>query len=354
MKDITSKLWSKLFIIFIVIGIGIIAFLVIFVDPYFHFHAPNRHFYYHLENQRSINYGIMKNFDYDGLITGTSMTENFKTSEADVLFNTKFIKVPFSGGSYKEMNDAVTYAISNNPKIKTVIRGIDIGYFFDDKNHMRIDLGTYPTYLYDNNPFNDFNYIFNKDIFKKSLIIIKNFIRKQAGGVQTFDDYSNWMPYYTFGKESVMKDVVFSSLQETKVLTENEIQNIKESAKQNIMSLALENPNITFYYFFTPYSIVWWGQEFYNGNIERQISAEKIYIEEILTVPNIKLYSFNDLFNITTNLNNYKDTTHYGEWINSDILKYMSKGKGLLTPENYKEYLEREYNFYSTYKYSSL
>lgn len=43
----------------------------------------------------------MRNFEYDAIIIGTSMTENFKTSEADALFAASFIKVPFSGGIIK-------------------------------------------------------------------------------------------------------------------------------------------------------------------------------------------------------------------------------------------------------------
>lgn len=68
----------------------------------------------------------------------------------------------------------------------------------------------------------------------------------------------------------------------------------------------------------------------------------------------IKLYSFNNLTDITTDLNNYKDTIHYGAWINSLMLRYMKDGKGLLTVDNYKEYLDSELSFYTTYDYSQL
>ena len=70
--------------------------------------------------------------------------------------------------------------------------------------------------------------------------------------------------------------------------------------------------------------------------------------------PNIKLYSFTNCTNITTNLNYYKDMTHYGEWVNSYMLKAMREGKCLLTKENYKEYLQEERFFYTTFDYNSL
>ena len=58
----------------------LISSLVVYVDPYFHYHAPKTDlFFYGLYNQRSQNDGILRHFDYDAVITGTSMTENFRT-----------------------------------------------------------------------------------------------------------------------------------------------------------------------------------------------------------------------------------------------------------------------------------
>ena len=101
-------------VVAILSGMG---FLVYQVDPYIHYHAPHvDRYFYSLDNQRSQNDGISKHFEYDAMITGTSMTENFRTSEMDEIFGCHSIKVPFSGGSFKEINDNVTKALeANNP-----------------------------------------------------------------------------------------------------------------------------------------------------------------------------------------------------------------------------------------------
>lgn len=36
--------------------------------------------------------------------------------------------------------------------------------FMDDKDTMRYDLGEFPVYLYDSNPFNDVKYVFNRGV----------------------------------------------------------------------------------------------------------------------------------------------------------------------------------------------
>lgn len=71
-------------------------------------------------------------------------------------------------------------------------------------------------------------------------------------------------------------------------------------------------------------------------------------------MPNIKLYSFSSNFELTCNLDNYRDINHYGGWINSYILECMKNDEYLLTKDNYKEYLEDIRNFYGSYDYSSL
>lgn len=77
-------------------------------------------------------------------------------------------------------------------------------------------------------------------------------------------------------------------------------------------------------------------------------------IEMILDCPNIRLFSFNLMTEITTNFDNYKDPTHYGEWVNSAILRYMKMDEGLLTKENYQDYLRRERELYMNYDYGKL
>jgi hypothetical protein len=137
-------------------------------------------------------------------------------------------------------------------------------------------------------------------------------------------------------------------------LTDEEKETVLGNIKQNVVSLAAEYPDVTFYYFFTPYSAVWWQSLVNSGEIYKQVEVERIIIEEILKYDNIKLYSFNNMTDITTDINNYKDNRHYASWINSLMLYFMKNGEGLLTKENYNDYLENELSFYTTYDYSQL
>ena len=136
------------------------------------------------------------------------MTENFKISEVNALFGVNAIKVPYSGGTYKEINDSLVIAFQNNPNLKTVIRWLDYSKLLEEKDAMRNDLGKYPTYLYDSDPFNDVFYLFNKDVlFSRSYAM--TLAAKEPGfqpGITSFDAYSRWQDHYTFGTQTVLQN----------------------------------------------------------------------------------------------------------------------------------------------------
>ena len=353
-----AKCWVIGWLVSVGIILVIIGSFVYKIDPYFHYHKPNTSvYYYDLDNQRSQNDGISKHFDYNALITGTSMTENFKASEADEFFGVNSIKVPYAGGHYKEMNENLKIALKYNSNLKLIIRGLDTGFFFSTADSMRLDLGTYPTYLYDDNPFNDVMYLFNKDvIFGRAYTMAQaNDEEGFKAGITSFDQYSRWQESCTFGIKTVAPDgVTFNGKADAVHLSDKDKDIIYENITQNVTSLADKYPDVDFYYFFTPYSILWYKDLVENGTIYRQLEAEEYVIELILQHENIKLFSFNGNENIITDINNYKDPPHYATWINSYMLRCMSENEHRLTAANYHAYIDDEYNLLLDYDYDSL
>lgn len=351
-----TKEWIIGWLVIVIIVLTIIGSFVYKIDPYFHYHKPDTDdYFYSLDNERSQNDGISKHFDYDALIIGTSMTQNFKTSELDEIFGVNSIKVPYSGGSYKEINDSLKTALKYNENLELVVRGLDTAMFLDTADRMFADLELYPTYLYDENPFNDVKYIFNKDtIFSRAYAMTqasndKNF----EPGITSFDAYSSW--HFTCGINAVAPDgVAYNGTGDAIQLSDEEKAVIYENITQNVTSIADEYPDTEFYYLFTPYSILWYKSLVEDGTIYRQIEAEKYIIELILEHENIKLFSFNGIENIITDINNYKDFMHYATWVNSYMLRCMYENEYRLTKENYEEYLKQEFNLIVNYDYNSL
>lgn len=353
---------ARRFNILCIVGIaGILVcvlLLVVSIDPDFHYHAPKDGRGYSLNNERYQNDGIVRNFNYNAIITGTSVTENFKVSECNTLFGVNAVKVAFAGAYYKEINDNLIRAFSSDNEIEIVIRSLDYSgdYLVCDKDKQNSELrdeSVYPTYLYDNNLFNDSSYVWNKSILISSLVVLKN---KLVGEDEiSFDDYANWNERYTFGKPEVVATFSRSEeIEEPVQLSDEEIEMVRGNIRQNVIELAKQHPETTFYLFFPPYSICYWDTAYREGKLEYILKAKEIAIEELLPYSNIKLFSFDENEEWICNLENYKDRVHYGEWINTEILKDMCEGRNQLTESNYVEHLNKIRDFYTTYNYDII
>lgn len=241
-----NKIYSIFFLDFTFACLVFLASFTIYIDPYFHYHTPNDKYAYTIDDdsQRYQNDGILRNFNYNALITGTSMTENFKTSEFDERFGVKSVKVSFKGGRYKEINDNISRALSYNKNLSTVIRSIDSNYYYTDAN----DLGTYfnedyPYYLTNNNFFDDVNYWFNKSILLQKSIPI--FLTSNEGIEYNFDVIYNWNDSYAFGKEYVLASGKRSAIVEDKQIpTKKEIDDFMENIEINIIEIVKKNGSV--------------------------------------------------------------------------------------------------------------
>lgn len=327
------------------------AILTGYIDPFFHYHEPQDSLEYPLNNQRYQNDGIVKHFSYDAIITGTSLSENFKPSEFDALFGVNSIKVSFSGGTFNEILDNLKQALEANPHIRYVLFSIDEWFIYDEKSLIQAD-GEYPTYLYDRNPFNDTNYLLNKDVFFNRTLQVLEYT---AQGYQTtsFDDYSSWS--FDTGLQAILPK--YDRPEKTNNQTEQSAQHVRQLEKnlrQSLLWMAEEYPSTQFICFFPPYSILNWDSHMQKGTIVRNVQALKQTTELLLEADNIQIFSFYTDYDLCTNLNLYNDQVHYNAQTNSLLLKRMHDGEFQLTKENYEAHWQEVLNFYLNYPYDSI
>lgn len=325
-----------------------VAGVTVYIDPFFHYHAPIEGLEYVLNDQRYQNNGILRHFEYDAIITGSSMTENFKTSELDAVFGTNSVKVSFSGSLLKETADQLARAFESDNSIKYVIRSLDYYALVAGKD--QLSNFDYPDYLYDDDPFNDVKYLLNKSILVD--YSLQTLLYTRAGKKTTsFDDYSAWSNRFKYGKQEVLSKTQRPTKAED---VPPDMDKIRQNIQQNVVSLAVDNPQTEFYLFFPPYSIVKWDHWAQSGGVDNAIDVYKTVAEALIGYENIHLFSFDTCFDIICDLDNYKDLEHYGEWINSQMLNWMYDGAYDLTEENYKAHFEEMRAFYSSYDYESI
>lgn len=348
-----SKTWCILSLSLALAILVLAGTATAWIDPYFHYHAPLEGIAYPLNNQRYQNDGIVRHFSYDALITGTSLTENFKNTELDQLFGVHSVKACYSGGSYGEIFQNLEQAVRNQPELKLVVFGMDEWFLLGGKDLIEAK-GDYPTYLYDDNPVNDVNYLLNREILCNATLEALSYTRK--GNVTTsFDDFNAWGHLFLYGPKQVFNSYNRQDqAAEKKVLTQEQADQIERTLRDTALRLAEENPQITFLYFFPPYSILNWDNHQREGSLEFQVAAFKKASEVLLEADNIQLYSFYTDLDTIVNLDNYRDIVHYSPEINSLILSRMQKGEYRLTKDNCQEHWKSVLDFYGNYDYDRL
>lgn len=344
-KQMSTKKWTYMFLAICGSLLLLCAAVTVAVDPYFHYHKPLAGLSYELNNERYMNDGITRHFDYDAIITGTSMTHNFKTTEFDTLFDAKSIKVPYSGAGYQELSQSMERALKRNPDISQVLWAIDYSNLTEPIDWARYE--NYPAYLYDDNYLNDAPYLFNKSVLYHG--VANNVMRTLHGEPNTtFDEYKSFQD--PVGDEGVVNHTMVEKVAvEQRHATPEEIQAVEETVSANITALVNQYPNTKFYLFIPPHHISYWYFQAEKGLINVMADAEQRAAELLLECPNVELYCFFNDKALVCNGDNYGDSLHYSAAVNSEILQWIHDGTGRITKDNYIEHVEETRSFYLDY-----
>lgn len=348
-----GKKFTILTLTLVVVMLVVVGGITALLDPFFHFHGPLPGIQYPLDTQRYQNDGILRHFSYDAVITGSSMTENFLTSEFDALFGTCSIKVPLSGTTLKETGDQLRRGYSYGQNIRYVVCSLDDYAVRADKDLMS-ETFTYPTYLYDSNLLNDVSYLLNKTVLVYHSVGV---VRHTLAGLPTtsFDAYSNWDALRPLGKAAILKDFIRLEKEPSKgPATEMQLKNLEENISQNVISLVEAHPETEFYFFFPPYGIYSWDVRNQAGILERDIDLNQRTAELLIPYENVRLFGFDTCYDIICDPANYSDMNHYAGWVNSQILQWMKEETYLLTRDNCQAYFDEIRSFYGSYDYDNL
>lgn len=350
----TEKKQKKWFFTTLFMTVGVlfaILLAMVIIDPYFHYHGPLKGISYRLYSERYMNDGIAKNFEYDAVITGSSMNQNFKASQMNELYGVNAIKIPFSGAGFQEIKKNLETVLNSGNEVKYVLWGLDYNGLYRIYYHKGYE--DYPEYLYDDNLFNDVSYVWNKNILFEGLVtdILRTLQKEET---TTFDEYSTWE--VGSGWEQISK--TYHRSEEITPMQEVDMSDINymvgENIQKNIVDLVTAYPDTQFLLFYTPYSALYWESVLRDGTLERQLASEKLATEMLLECPNVKLFNFCQETQITGEVNNYRDKEHYVARINDLILEWIAQGKGIVTKENYMELIQWEREYYKNYDYDRL
>ena len=351
-----NRTYRNLFILFVagMLTIAVVfAGTIIYVDPFFHYHAPLKGFPYVVDNQLSQNPGMARNMCYEGCIIGSSMTVNFDTDDFKELLGTETVKLSYSGAYPKDdynilsiVFDESSYARQNCP-VKKVFFAMDIPTMTADLETTKYPL---PEYLYDENIVNDVKYVLNKDVLFQ--YIMRPLV--QGKGSDLSEIYFSWWTPDYYNIQWVMHTYEEPEKVEKELGAEELIPQTEENLKVNILPFVEAHPDTEFYFFFPPYSILYWHNVMQENTFEATLKQYQYVADRLLPYDNVHLFYFQDMEE-TLDLNNYADYSHYKPEINRFMVECFKDGNyEIHSSEEMEDELSKMREMIESFDYNEL
>lgn len=328
----------------------VVGAINVVIDPLFQYHKP----WFGLEpvviNDRYQNAGIAKNFDFENVIIGNSYSENFLVSDVENLFDGKTVKLTASGSHFLDWSYVLSILENRKRQPENILFNLDPSYIVFSTKETKHEL---PEYLYDYNYLNDVEYLFNFTLTRKYTLGAL-----EANLSDAIPDYNTlfmWDGENVCGKENVLKsynagDEENNDVKEAIFYTEDNLKLIGKYFESM--------PDTEFVFFYSPFSILYWKDRCDQGVLDDYKKEMEKTFKCLSEYENVTVYFWtdSDMLNIISDLDNYRDTTHYGMHISKEIVRRMDAGIGVLPKDEklWKAELNSFFDYLENYDYDTI
>lgn len=315
------KNWALLSLALLLGTIGAICLTVIVIDPFQVYHLATRYMP-PIDNTTQVyaNAGIARSYDYDSAVVGTSVTENFRPTQMDALLGGRFIKLCTSAGT--AYNHALLMDLAfRTHDVKRIVYGLDVYSFIAKVDQTGSDV---PMYLYDDNLFNDVSYWLNRSVLGSFLPrCLKAWGQKQDDSIR--DRMYNWAGRDDYGPIALYTASFTPA--ENPLPADARTQLAQENLNAHLIAYITAHPETQFDIFFPPYSAAEWATMQSKGTLEAMLALRGLCYDALSGYDNVTIYDFSAREDWVLDLNNYKDTLHYGQWINDAMAECIAGGE---------------------------
>ena len=319
----TYSQWGKLTTALLVTAYVLIIGVVVLVDPFQIYHES----FFCIPpitngTQNYCNAGVAKSYDYDSVVIGSSMTENFTPSQLDSALGGRFVKLPINGGSPFNHRQMMEMAFRTHD-VRRIFYGVDLEsltwFYTTPKCEM-------PEYLYDDDLLNDTAYWFNASVLLKHVPAALKTLGQSDPDLR--DTMYNWGSLYEYGKHAALRDVIITA-EEYEPLGQTQpivlSQQSKLNVEHNYLAFIQAHPDTEFIFFFPPYSLAHWYLFYKSASFEYHLTQKAALTQALLPYENVKIYDFQAELDWILNLDNYIDSSHYGPWINDAMVEAVAR-----------------------------
>ena len=332
------KTWALVCLLLLLCAFGFLSAVVIFIDP-FQVYRLAEHYMPPIDNTTQVyaNAGIVRHYDYDSAIVGSSVTENFRPSYMDEKLGGQFIKLCTSAATAR--NHALLMDIAfRTHDMKRIVYGLDVYSFIGPEAETGSEV---PFYLYDQNPFNDVQYWLNRSVLGSFLPrCLKAWGEKQDDSIR--DSMYCWANQDAYGPIALYSAVFTPP--EVLYPLEEFLPAVPDNLRLHLIPYVEAHPETQFDFFFPPYSAAEWSNMKSSGILGAMLDVRGMLYDALSIYPNVRIFDFTIREDWVLNIDNYKDTLHYGQWVNDGITDAIAAGENLLTSREMLDAHSRQLN----------
>ena len=325
-----QKFLKQFFTASVILLLACVLAVVVF-DPFFQYHKPLKGLKAVLTDKEYQCVGSLKTFDYDSVIAGSSVSEDYNNGWFDQGFGCKSIKAIRSYGATADLCYLLDIAFEHQD-LKYVFYNLDPSALEADPE-TTYELTGCPMYLYDDNYVNDVRYWLNKGVLMEKIPYL---IANSLMGDYDENNSYNWAQWKEFNSDMILGLYIRKpSVSEMK--PRDYYEDLLRKNLDMLTDRITAHPETEFYIFVPPYSMLWWDNIYREGDTEAYLYNMEQAMKTLLAYENVKMFYFQNDREIITDLENYMDILHFSPEINRYICDSLIAGKRQVNSENYAE-----------------
>lgn len=338
MNNSSHLKWIRNFLCFLLAIVLLLSGVAYIVDPFMQF-RPRDNAY--LLEEWYVGSGLIKTYDYDTLILGSSMIQNFDMDVFRQELGVKPLHVGIGAMSPEEMAEFLNLAYDTG-KADTYYLCVDLPVLNGENEPSRT-----PEHLLKNDILSRLRYLLSYEVWFRYLPVDVAFVILDKLGVEfpikytykkSIDKLADWRLDFTdTGDDVVLYNHIHGQVQgpfiETEGLYEDAVECIDTLFEQCDFG---KGEHI---FFFPPYSSVQWVEYQMWDQLDIYLRIKQYFIGKALE-QGITVYDFQSE-EFTMDLENYRDTVHYMPHINDWMVRCFASGENTVTPENRQAFEEK-------------
>jgi len=288
--------------------------------------------------------GLIRSQDFDTVFMGTSLAIHFHQSDIDKALGVRSLKLSMTGSNSHEQSFVLAAAMERRPK--RVIWQMD-DWIFRDAPEIDSDIYV-PADLYRRNAKGIAGYLFSGAMARESLWIVvraipplEPIVARLTNGVMfkfpisRVDDIDTLRPDFDVAGFYNAKSAVDALRRITDPARSGSIAEgynyhaMVRNFERDAIALIESNPHVTFDIYFAPYSILHFVamRDASPATLKIAYDFAAYAFPRLLQFPNVRLYDFRDVKDVTHDLGNYGDVIHHSPAIDLKILSWLAEQK---------------------------